>query len=42
MTSKTTVTILIVAALLIVAAIALHGRGHALLMRWLPAIHGHR
>ena len=34
--------VLIVAALLIVAAIALRGHGHGLLMRWLPAIHGHR
>jgi len=34
--------VLIVAALLFAAAIALHGRGHGLLARWMPAIHGHR
>jgi len=42
MTAKTTVTILLVAALLIAGAIAMHGRGHQLLARWLPQIHGHR
>jgi hypothetical protein len=42
MKSRTTVIVLIVAALLIAAAVALRGHGHGLLARWMPAIHGHR
>ena len=42
MTSRTTVMVLIVAALLIAAAIALRGHGHGLLTHWMTAIHGHR
>jgi preprotein translocase subunit SecG len=40
MSTKALVAILIAAAILIGGVLAMHGKGHRLLARWMPAIHG--
>jgi len=40
MTGKTFVVVLAVAALLVAGIVAMHGKGHAALARWMPALHG--
>jgi hypothetical protein len=42
MTTKTLAIILIAAALFVGGAVAMHGKGHAALARWMPALHGGR
>ncbi|HEY2433240.1 MAG TPA: hypothetical protein VGI12_11255 [Vicinamibacterales bacterium] len=40
MTGKTFVVVVLLAALVAAGVVAMHGKGHAALARWLPAIHG--
>jgi hypothetical protein len=40
MTTKTLAIILIAAALFVAGVLAMHGKGHAYLARWMPSIHG--
>ena len=40
MTTKTLAIVLIVAALFGVGVIAMHGKGHKALAKWLPSMHG--
>ena len=40
MTTKTLALVLIVAALLVSGIVMMHGKGHAALARWMPALHG--
>jgi hypothetical protein len=40
MGQKTLLIVLVAAALFVTAALAMHGRGHRLLAKWMPAIHG--
>ena len=42
MGSKTLIAIVVVTALFIGGALAMHGRGHEFLAKWMPAIHGSR
>jgi len=42
MTLKTVAIVLILAAAFVVATLAMHGQGHELLVKWMPAIHGGR
>jgi hypothetical protein len=37
---KTMVIVLVVAALFVTGTLAMHGRGHRLLAKWMPALHG--
>ena len=40
MTMKTLAIVLVVAALVMSGVLAMHGKGHAALAKWLPAMHG--
>jgi hypothetical protein len=40
MTMKTLAIVLIVAALFVSGAVAMHGKGHAALAKWMPSLHG--
>jgi hypothetical protein len=40
MTTKTLVIILIAAALFVSGVVVMHGKGHAALAKWMPALHG--
>jgi hypothetical protein len=40
MTTKTFAIVLIVAALAVSGIVAMHGKGHAALAKWLPSMHG--
>lgn len=40
MTIKAFTLVVVLAALLAAGVIAMHGKGHAALARWLPSIHG--
>jgi hypothetical protein len=40
MTLKTFAIVLVTAAVLVSGILAMHGRGHAALARWLPSLHG--
>ena len=40
MTMKTLAIVLLVSALVIAGVLAMHGKGHAALARWMPSIHG--
>lgn len=40
MTTKTLVVVLILAALLASGIVAMHGKGHAALAKWMPSLHG--
>ena len=42
MSSKAIAIVLVVAALVVGGTVAMHGKGHKLLARWLPALHGGR
>ena len=42
MGAKTLIAIVVVTALFIGGVLAMHGRGHQFLMKWMPAIHGPR
>lgn len=42
MGSKTLIAIVVVTALFVGGVLAMHGRGHELLSKWMPAIHGTR
>jgi len=40
MSGRTVVVALALAAMVLAGIVAMHGKGHAALRRWLPAIHG--
>ena len=40
MSTKTLAIVLIVAALCVGGTLAMHGKGHKMLAKWMPAIHG--
>jgi hypothetical protein len=40
MTTKTFAIVLVVAALVVSGIVAMHGKGHAALAKWMPSIHG--
>ena len=40
MTTKTLAIVLLLAALFVAGVLAMHGKGHAALAKWLPSIHG--
>lgn len=42
MGSKTLIAIAVLTALFIGGVLAMHGQGHQLLMKWMPALHGGR
>jgi hypothetical protein len=42
MSLKVIAIVAILAALVVGGAVAMHGRGHELLMKWMPALHGGR
>jgi len=42
MGAKTVIAIVVVTALFIGGVLAMHGQGHRLLMKWMPALHGSR
>ena len=37
---KALVIVLVVAACVVCGTLAMHGRGHKMLAKWMPAIHG--
>jgi hypothetical protein len=40
MSGKTAVMVVVLAAVFLAGIVAMHGRGHEALRKWLPAIHG--
>jgi hypothetical protein len=42
MSMKTLAIVLVLAALFVSGVFAMHGKGHAALAKWMPAIHGGR
>jgi hypothetical protein len=40
MTIKAFVLVVVLAALLAAGVVAMHGKGHAALAKWLPSLHG--
>ena len=40
MSVKAVIVVLALAAMVLAGIVAMHGKGHAALRRWLPAIHG--
>jgi hypothetical protein len=40
MRTQTWVIVLVVAALFMTATLAMHGKGHKMLAKWMPALHG--
>ena len=40
MSIKALAIVLVVAALLVSGVLAMHGKGHAVLARWMPSLHG--
>jgi hypothetical protein len=40
MTTKAFAVVLLVAALLVAGIVAMHGKGHAAVARWMPSLHG--
>ncbi len=40
MTAKTLAVIVVLAALVATGLVAMHGKGHAALARWMPSMHG--
>ena len=40
MRSRTLLIVLVFAALFVAVTLAMHGDGHAMLAKWMPAIHG--
>ena len=40
MTAKTFALVVVLAALLAAGVVAMHGKGHAVLARWMPSLHG--
>jgi hypothetical protein len=40
MTTKAFVLVVVLAALLAAGVVAMHGKGHAALAKWLPSLHG--
>jgi hypothetical protein len=40
MRSQTLVIVLVVTALVLGGTFAMHGKGHRMLAKWLPALHG--
>ena len=40
MSGKTAVVVLAIAAAFLAGIVAMHGKGHQTLRKWLPAIHG--
>lgn len=42
MSSRTMVVIVVLSAAFLAGIVAMHGKGHEALRRWLPALHGGR
>ena len=40
MTTKAFAIVVVLAALLAAGVVAMHGKGHAALAKWLPSLHG--
>lgn len=40
MTAKTLAIVLVAAALFVSGIVAMHGKGHAALAKWMPSLHG--
>jgi len=40
MTTKAFVVVLLLAAVLAAGIVAMHGKGHAAIARWMPSLHG--
>jgi hypothetical protein len=40
MPMKTLAIVLVVAALFVTGVLAMHGKGHAALAKWMPSLHG--
>jgi hypothetical protein len=40
MRTQTLVVVLVLAALVVGGTLAMHGKGHKMLAKWMPAIHG--
>ncbi len=40
MAVKTLIVVLVVAALCVCGTLAMHGKGHKMLAKWMPALHG--
>jgi hypothetical protein len=40
MTMKTLAIVLVVAAVFVSGVVAMHGKGHAALRKWMPSLHG--
>jgi hypothetical protein len=40
MTTKTLALVLVLAALFLAGVVAMHGKGHAALAKWMPSMHG--
>ena len=40
MTTKTFAVVLLLAALFAAGIVAMHGKGHAALAKWMPSLHG--
>jgi hypothetical protein len=40
MTTKMFAVVLLVTALLVGGIVAMHGKGHAAIARWMPSLHG--
>lgn len=40
MTTKTLAIVLVVAALVLSGVLVMHGKGHAVLAKWMPSLHG--
>jgi hypothetical protein len=40
MTTKTLAIVLLAAALFVAGVLAMHGKGHKALAKWLPSMHG--
>jgi len=40
MTTKAFILVVLFAALVAAGVVAMHGKGHAAIARWLPALHG--
>jgi hypothetical protein len=40
MHAKTLIVVVVLAAVVVAGVLAMHGQGHRMLAKWMPAIHG--
>jgi hypothetical protein len=40
MHAKTLIVVVVLASVLVAGVLAMHGKGHRMLAKWMPAIHG--